>query len=192
MANICDFSMKVVGEKAKIEKFVEWLKARYGYWKTPDGQLHVRCSSDRHFYRVDDVSVRIESENTAYISGYCAWSVLCSMIDAGPFSYYSKKDDSFASIRKHIDLIEASKILDLKIEIYSCECGMQFSEHLRIEKGEYIKNECAQYNEYDLSEYSSKQEAEKDLGFSISDEDWKEYEGAYLPVCEWFPWEFEI
>lgn len=196
MANDCDFDMAVRGKKKDINKLIEWLEADYDYIVDNNGMPKVMCDSDHHFYRIFDIcSNENDAEDdkaiTQIISGYCAWSVAVCMLRNVPFSYYQHDDDRFENLYKDIDLLEASELLNLTIEIYSREPGMCFAEHYLIDKGKMIIKDCEDYHEYYLNDFNSKKEAEKELGFTIDDSEWNEYHGSFLEKCK-YDFEFSI
>ena len=188
--NICVFWLKAVGNKDSISKLKEWMSADYNYWQTPDGQTHVECSADRHFFRLGDVHIEEEDENSAVICGNCAYAVKYCMFENSPLSYYSARGDMFSAIRKSIDMVEATRALGLTVEIYSSESETCFSEHIVVKNGEIVTDQFTDYHEYSLEKYNSKEEAEEELKTTISDSEWNA--GGYITRCEWFPWKFSI
>ena len=51
-----------------------------------------------------------------------------------------------------------------------------------LKNGQFEINDCLEYNEYPLLEYETKEEAEADLGVSITDKEWNEEE--WIVRCE--------
>lgn len=193
MPNICDFDMLVEGKKKDIDTFTKWLEADYHYFVDDSGVPKLECSSDYHFYRVFDVYYdEIDAEDDEVIrqviSGDCAWSVtVCMLRNCGSLYYKRSEDDEFKDIRKDIDLIEASWLLNLKIEVYSKESGMCFAEHYLIDNGKMIIDDCTEYQEICLVEYETKEQAEEDLNTTITEEEWdKRYENeGWVSRCDW-------
>lgn len=83
------------------------------------------------------MTVLNKDEDTIVVNliGYCNWSVLSCMISRD--SFYYKNGDDYAIIMK-----EASKLLDVDIEIISEELGLNFTEYFLIINGEPIKERC--------------------------------------------------
>ena len=193
MPNICDFDMLVEGKKKDIDTFTKWLEADYHYFVDDSGVPKLECSSDYHFYRVFDVYYdEIDAEDDEVIrqviSGDCAWSVtVCMLRNCGSLYYKRSEDDEFKDIRKDIDLIQASWLLNLKIEVYSKESGMCFAEHYLIDNGKMIIDDCTEYQEICLVEYETKEQAEEDLNTTITEEEWdKRYENeGWVSRCDW-------
>jgi len=183
MPNYCDFDMKVVGKAKNVKKLVEWLEADYSYYQTKKGTWKCKCSSQHHFYRVFEVyyneEVLKEAKNKEtiemVISGYCAWSVHSCMFEGDCTYYNSNLKQEYNQKLKHITLPEACKELSLDVHIISNESGMCFAEEYLINnKGEVLKDESYEYIEEWLGEYETKEEAEKALGKSITDNQWED------------------
>lgn len=84
-----------------------------------------------------------------------------------------------------------SKRLNLDIEVYSEECGMCFQEHYVIINGDTVISECVDWQEYAIYDYDTKEEAEKDLGIEITDEEWESCDD-YISRGGFDNWDFEI
>lgn len=146
MPNICGFGMIIKGKKENREKLVSYLQAHYGYdynYETKEHTLE-NCSADKHFFRIFDADAQEEDENTTYVSGSCAWSVYSCMFH-GNSTYFDDYKD--AKNRKCTNMCEATKELDLVVEIYSEEPGLCFMEHFIVDKGEWKVNECVDWEE---------------------------------------------
>ena len=199
MPNLCDFDMLVEGKKKDVDTFTKWLEADYHYFVDDSGIPKLECSSDYHFYRVfdvyyDEINAKDDEVIRQIISGDCAWSVtVCMLRNCGSLYYKRTEDDEFKDIRKDIDLIEASWLLNLKIEVYSKEPGMCFAEHYLIDNGKLVIDDCTEYQEICLVEYKTKGQAEEDLNTAITEEEWnKRYENeGWVSRCDW-DFEFTI
>ena len=193
MPNICDFDMLVEGKKKDVDTFIKWLEADYHYFLDDNGVPKLECSSDYHFYRVFDVyydksNAKDDEVIRQVISGDCAWSVtVCMLRNCGSLYYKRTDDDEFKDIRKDIDLVESSWLLNLKIEVYSKEPGMCFAEHYLIDNGKMIIDDCTEYQEICLVEYETKEQAEEDLNTTITEEEWsKRFENeGWVSRCDW-------
>ena len=195
MPNYCDYTMKVVGKRENVEKLVKYLNAGYSYvedgenypWCTEenrekysmrfdDGAKHLYTNAEKHFWRVFDAIDEYDFDGTvAWISGYCAWSVYCCML-GGPQTYSQvREDDKFLKLKTEhsTTMEEATKELDLVVEIFSCEPGMGFAEHYVIDNGEVTTDENFDYHEFWLDKEKSKQECEAELKTEITDEEWE-------------------
>lgn len=151
MANDCYFEMEVVGHKDSVDEFVRILK--------------YESKSNIYFSRIFDADVYDEEKygvrKKAYISGYCAWSVLCCMMD-GAGTYYNDWVGSIGDTGRSNIIIEARR-LNLQIEILSTEPGMAFCEHVAVDRGNVLVNDTGQYTCYFVDDYHTYQELVDDL-----------------------------
>lgn len=186
MPNYCYYEMCVRGQKKNVEEFIKVIKADYNY-------TDMKFTYKRHLFRVfsADYDELEQVENDDYrviISGDCAWSVATCML---PHGYYRSLKAEYPNEFRGTTLQKESRKLNLAIEVYSEECGMCFQEHYLFDNGEEIINECVDYNEYAIYEYTSKAEAEEDLGIEITDEEWNSGE-EYIKRGGFEEWDFEI
>ena len=197
MANDCNFDLLAKGRKEDLEKLKEWLESDYHYFINDKGEPCYE-GGEHHFWRIFDFDGEIyEEDHEKYVlSGYgtCAWSVYCCMIrDNAMGTYYLRSGDPLDPLRqKHeIDLLEASRLLNLSVEIFASEPGCGFAEHYLISDGKFDINDQTDYLEFYFEDYDSKEEAEKAMGRSISDEQWGCDDCQVL--CDWpIPWEFAL
>lgn len=135
MPNYCDYDMKIIGSKKDCDEFVKRLKS---------------YDEPNHFWRIFEATVYDEkivgengSNDVAYcIFGYCAWS-LESCCRASGYS-------------DGVDLFEVNtRDLNLKLEAYSREPGIEFEEHFIYDHGKCIADECVDICVYwwDRDEY---------------------------------------
>lgn len=185
MPNYCNYSMYVKGKKEKVEEFIKVIQADYDY-------NIMKFGYDRHLFRVfeaecDGAEELGDDEWAAIINGYCAWSVASCMFEDG---YYKDCKERFKENFRGTTLIKESENLNLEIEVFSEEGGCCFQEHYRIRYGVLELDECEDWYEYDLDEFEYKEEAEKELGIEITDEEWEE--GGYISRGGFGNWDFEI
>lgn len=166
MANLCSFTMKVVGKNDEsIRKFYDALVQNGNEWMGRGAEADVKYDNDDH---------------VAYIDGWCKWSVNAALILNAQSMQKQKEtkkgnwfvDDEFYK-RDYISLFEACEKYDVKMEVFSVEPGCEFAEHYLYDSGVII-DETTSYNEYFLSEYETKEEAEKEYGILITDDEWEE------------------
>ena len=178
MANICSFSMMVVGKKSNRDKFVDALKLKGTEWMG----------------RGADIKISEENDGSCVISGWCKWSVASALINNA--ESMRKNPDKWILLSDKrseltfITLPEASKKYNLDVEVFSEEPGCCFSEHYLIKKGTFEIEECVNYYEYCLCDYETKEEAEAEIGFSISDKDWNSKD--YITSGGYESWDFSI
>ena len=116
MANNCVYTMKVYGKKENIEEFVRLLCWEAEFEKNGLGKTYSAIPVESEMIN-EEVFMMI-------ISGDCAWSVNSAMMD------------------RKISLESETRRLGLFLEVFSEEHGYQFQEHLLINKGDVILNEC--------------------------------------------------
>lgn len=216
MPNLCDYTMKIVGEKDKIATLIKYLQN--DYWYVEDGNSYrpsdeqigkysfcyeegnwkLYTNAEKHFYRVFDAfpdekdgEIIYQESNDGrwetYVYGDVAWSVCSCMMDA-PLSYYSESKNE--PLREHGTTLEIeSRNLDLNVEVFSAEPGCCFAEHILYKKGELLVDECLDYQEYCLDEFETKEEAEEEYGISITDDEWEKKD--YISRCEINPYDPE-
>ena len=182
MANICDFSMRVRGQKDDIEKF-----------------YNAMCQNGNVYMgRGTDAEINYEDEDeyyTAWIQGWCKWSVQSAMIDNAismrtePNMWYFGDSVDKSKI-EFITLIEACQKYSLDMEVFSEESGCCFQEHIMVIDGEVVIDDCVEWNEYCLDDFDTKEEAEEELEIKITDEEWDE--GGFISRGGFGEWEFEI
>lgn len=187
MPNICSYGMQVKGKAENVEEFIKMIQVNYafddnGNCYNPDNNKPV----ERHLWRVFDAYVDedITTGNIrkVYISGSCAWSVLCCMFD-GEHTYQNSNPNA-----KGTTIPIESARLQLTIEIFSEECGMCFMEHFVVVDGCIIINECVDYNEYCTEDYESVEEMNENCGTSFTQEEFDE--GGWISVGG-MDWEFD-
>lgn len=207
MPNLCDYTIKVKGKKENVETFLNYLDNDYHYiedknldsdlrqecekkyklhFVSQDKKIHLFTNHEKHMYRIFDVYFVDEGESDgkfySIATGDCAWSVYNCMFD-GAHTYYAENVESSDLRQEHSTTIPIlSQELDLDIEIYSTEIGMEFAEHFLVEKGKIIKDECFRYEEIYKEDYPDKSEMEKKVEREISDDDWKY--GEFFYHCE--------
>lgn len=156
MPNYCDYEIKIVGKKENVEKLFSYLKSDYSYTAIydKDKKHYVNklsfCEADKHFFRVFDAD-RLEAEEIdkdtyiLIVGGYCAWSVYSCMMK-GEYTYYDDlKKTVIIDDFRGTNMLEATKDLNLKVEIFSSEPGCEFMEHYIIDKGEIKVDEESEY-----------------------------------------------
>lgn len=142
MANNCFYQMTIIGTK---ENCKAWLKKMQSY----DEKNHFFRIFDAHVF--DEYSMPGGNKYRMDISGDCAWSLATCCMASG----YSNGQDLFAI---------NTRDLRLKMEAYSEECGMGFSEHYVYDNGECLVNECVDFDEifWDKNEFATYDEFKKD------------------------------
>ena len=130
MANVCSYTLKVVGKYQDVCNFYTCLIGVEDY---EENQMSTRFY-DAECYRVEE-----QGSNTAfYILGSCAWSVQSSFID------YCESGE--------ISVLSFSKKHHLSLEFYSEECGMEFAEHYIIRNGLITTKEVVKYREVSIED----------------------------------------
>lgn len=177
MPNYCNFEMKVTGTKENVEEFIRVINA--DYYIDKDGH----CDCDRHFWRIFEADVFKESFENNYgyikIDGYCAWSVYSCMCDG---------EDTYNEISPNgggTSLQKESEILNLTIEVFSVEPGLEFVEHFLFINGKWVINECVEYKEYDTLEFENVKELNAEYGTNFTQEEFEENDVLYIGGIPW-------
>ena len=188
MPNYCNYSMCVVGKKENIEEFIKVIQADYDYG-------NMVFNHDRHMFRVfeanhDEIEERYDGRYQTVINGYCAWSVSSCMLEGG---YYKSVKRDYPDNFKGTTLDRESERLNLSIEVYSEEPGCCFQEHYIITDGNIVCDECVDWSEIWVEDYKTKEEAEEEIGITITDKEWAigQNEG-YFTRGGFEDWDFEI
>ena len=179
MANICSFVMKVRGNKEDIEQFYKAVNQEGKIWMG----------------RGAETDLTFEEDDEAFLSGWCKWSVISALVDNAvsmrtePEKWYCGPEEEE---HEYITLYEACKRWNIVMEVYSEECGCQFQEHFICDKGDVICEDCVHWEEYDIGDYESKEEAEEDLDVEFTDEEWANHDDYRITRGGFKNWNFEI
>lgn len=183
MPNYCNYDMHVEGKKKNILTLIDYLSAEYHYCnftkegkavlETPECYVEYSDNERRNvahhiggrvfncFY--DDYMFETVSDDdkmTVYLSGDCAWSVSACMFANG---YYGDLMKEYGDKCKSITILQACQDLDLKVEIFSSEPGMCFSEHYCIDnEGNCFVDEQTELYEVLVDEYETYDDYVKD------------------------------
>ena len=134
MANYCYYTMMATGEEENIDTLIKMLKWEGMFKDNGLGRIYEVCEMNRKEIADGLVSVTL--------TGDCAWSVLTAMRDVDNIKLFRSIED-------------ASRQLDLIIEIFSEESGFGFQEHLLIVKGEVIVDDSVDYEEHYVEEFDT-------------------------------------
>lgn len=169
MANNCITSIVVRGRKECVNVFDKVIHAKYNYntMEFPDRN---------HFIGVNDVSDGLYQEyGFMAMQDYvvdCRWSAeLCLMNTPG--SYYSQRQEieKRDGIKNYsTNIVDLSRKYGLDIELWSQESGMGFEEHILVEHGEIMENECYDYYNYYIEDYNTYEEFIEDNKPYINEE----------------------
>lgn len=141
MANLCDFSMMIVGKKENIDLFHKMM--------TQNGTTWMGRGAEAEIYFIDEEDGKCRAE----INGWCKWSVEAAMVNNAismrthPEKWSGHGKDDNGNDLRFITLFEACKELDLDMEVYSSEPGCEFQEHYLFRDGELEISECVHYTE---------------------------------------------
>ena len=145
MANNCDFDLKITGGKAEIEELVAMLSHKGDYKGNGLGEIDV-------FYPGELTETSVPGVFELIGGGDCPWSVLCAL----RAEYHE------------VSLESESKRLGLVIEAYSSEPGAGFQEHILIDKGSVIVDECVDYKEYCIDSCDSVEQYNEKYGTNFT------------------------
>lgn len=147
MANNCEYTMRITGRKKNIEELIRMMQWEGEYAHDGLGGVFSCEIADEvplELAEADDV-ISVD------VCGDCAWSVKSAL----------RKTSS-----KNLE--GETKRLNLVVEAYSSEPGNQFQEHVLIDRGDVIIDECIDYEEHWVQEYDTIEEynAEYDTNFT--------------------------
>lgn len=177
MPNYCNFSMRVKGKKANVKEFYQILEADYDYQREPIMNID---GPQRHFSRIFNINFAGYKNEAIYdcsedtddveidLVGDCAWSVYSCMCK-GNHTYYNSLKEEYKEKCLATNLEEETRLLYLKVEIYSEEPGVGFQEHMIYDNGKCLVNDCVDYYE-----------------------DYDEESDEYTPVGGFEEWTFSI
>ena len=182
MANICDFSMRVRGQKDDIEKFYNAMIQKGNAYMGRGADAEIQYEDEGEYY-------------TAWINGWCKWSIQSALIDNAismrtePNMWYFGDSVDVSKI-EFVTLIEACRKYNVDMEVFSEEPGCCFQEHIMVINGDVVIDDCVEFNEYWIDDFDTKEEAEEELEIKITDEEWNE--GECIRRGGFGEWEFEI
>ena len=127
MANCCYFLMKITGREEAVQEFIRMLQ-----WK----DAFSTCGMGRvQEFEVDEDTAEYSEYNREFYSiegqGDCDWSLKSALQDFEARS-----------------LLKETERLGLAIEAFSSEPGCEFQEHLLIDRGKVLIEDCVDYEEY--------------------------------------------
>ena len=147
MANNCLFDWKIVGEENNVNEIISMMKWEGKFEENGLGRIYeIECT---------DESDNADGTISAYGYGDCAWSVLTAMRN------YGGREPSLES---------ETERLGLKIEIYSSEPGCAFQEHVIIDNGKVVEEECVDYEEHWVWEFDTIEEYNKEYGTNFTED----------------------
>jgi hypothetical protein len=163
MANICSFSMVVVGKKENIDLFMDMMNQRGTTWMGRGAEASI-----------DNIE-EYKGKHRAELSGWCKWAVEAAMVSNAismrrePERWSGHGYDRDGNKLRFVTLYEACKELDLDMEVYSEEPGCEFQEHYLFVDGELEVSETEHY-----------------------EEEYNEETGDYESIGGFGDWDFEI
>lgn len=130
MANNCLFDARLSGKKKNVEEFIKILQHKDEYKADGLGRVF-SCE-------VDSEALEFSKDNdiiSVDVFGDCAWSIKSSM--------RSKEWRNLESETKRLNVV---------FEAYSSEPGCGFQEHILVDRGEVVIDDCVDYEEYWVDE----------------------------------------
>lgn len=169
MPNFCTYMMRIKGKKEDVYEFHDRMR---------------NYDKHNHLWRIFEADIfnkkRYKNGVVAIdVHGDCAWSIETCCRSSG----YSNG----------VDLLEVnSKELNLKIEIWSEECGCEFQEHYLYKKGKCLIDECVEWREiyYDENDYVSFEHFKEsyDIPIDVTEDDLDDgcyyHSGGFDNYCE--------
>lgn len=137
MANYCSIDGKITGRRDNVQELLDMLCWEKQFKDEGLGAMY-DCDYDAHDLMLAGKDDIVE----VYIFGGCKWSVLCALRE-------EYKTPSLESETERLNCV---------IELYSSEPGCQFQEHVLIDRGEVLIDDCVDYELYMVSAYTSLEE----------------------------------
>ncbi len=137
MANNCLFDARISGKKKNVEEFIKMLQHKDEYKADGLGSVF-SCEI------ADDMVLELANDEdiiSVDVFGDCAWSINSAMRN------------------KHCRNLESeTKRLNVVFEAYSSEPGCQFQEYVLVDRGQVLRDDCVDYEEYWVQEYDTIEE----------------------------------
>ena len=137
MANYCSIDGKITGRRDNVQELLDMLCWEKQFKDEGLGAMY-DCDYDAHDLMLAGKDDIVE----VYIFGGCRWSVLCALRE-------EYKTPSLESETKRLNCV---------IELYSSEPGCQFQEHVLIDRGEVLIDDCVDYKFHEITAYDSLEE----------------------------------
>lgn len=186
MANICEFEMKIVGSFENMQKFYEALIQKDDIWiGRGAGDTNIRYD---------------ENKQSAIIDGWVSWTIKNTLVNAANdmkkeihrLCFYDRVHQKKKVCNKCLTLWEACKLYDVVMEVYSKEDGTQFQQHILCNKGNVEIDDTVNWYEYveeQFEVYETKEEMEKELEITLSEQEWQD---KYATGGGFKSWNFQI
>lgn len=139
MANYCSIDGKITGRRDNVQELLDMLCWEKQFEENGLGAMY-DCNYDAHDLILAGSNDIVE----VYIFGGCKWSLLCALRRE-----YRNPSPSLESETKRLNCI---------IELYSSEPGCQFQEHMLIDRGEVLIDDCVDWGCYITTNYDSLEE----------------------------------
>lgn len=151
MSNNCFYDMRITGRKQNVEELIRMMQFKGEYEHDGLGRIF-NCDI------IDDYDLEKAEANDVVrvdVCGDCAWSILSSMRRDG---------------RRPRSLESESERLNLVVEAYSSESGCQFQEHVLIDRGTILEDECVDYEEWWVQEFDTIEEFNAEYGTDFTED----------------------
>lgn len=127
MANNCAFDMRIAGKEPAVMEFVQMLRWEGPFEESGLGRVYSFDLDESMTERANCDSSTI----CVFGFGDCAWSLQTAMLDW-----------------PHRPMLPETQRLGLVVEAFSSEPGIGFQEHILINQGQMIVDECVDYEEH--------------------------------------------
>ena len=150
MSNNCSVDAKVTGKAKNIREFIEMLSWKGQYEDEGLGRVFECWYDDDNLDEAKDNDI---IDVNVYLD--VAWSIKSAMRGG-----YGRK----------FTLESETQRLNLVFEAYSSEPGCQFQEHVLIDRGEVVIDECVDYEEYWVDDYDTIEEYNAEHGTNFTED----------------------
>lgn len=148
MANNCSVDAKITGKAKNVRELIDMMSRKGQYEHDGLGRVFECWYDDDNFDSANDDDIL---DVNVYMD--VAWSIASAMREVAG--------------RKR-SLESETKRLNLVFEAYSSEPGIGFQEHVLIDRGDVLIDECVDYEEHWLEDYDTIEEYNAENGTSFT------------------------
>lgn len=150
MANNCSVDAKITGKAKDVKELIEMMSGRGQYEHDGLGRVFECWYNDDDFDAANDDDI---VDVNVYLD--VAWSIVSAMRE------YAGRERSLESETKRLNLV---------FEAYSSELGVGFQEHVLIDRGDVLIDECVDYEEHWVDDYDKIEEYNEEYGTNFTED----------------------
>ena len=150
MANNCSVDAKITGKAKNVRELIDMMSRKGQYEHDGLGRVFECWYDDDDFDAAHDDDI---VDVHVYLD--VAWSIVSSMRE------YAGRERSLESETKRLNLV---------FEAYSSEPGCQFQEHVLIDRGDVLIDECVDYEEHWVEDYDTIEAYNEEFGTNFTED----------------------